>query len=316
LPPADEQALLDGLGPLAFPVFIPTRGRPQTQLTAAKLIAMGVRPVLVIPPDDPVEVDRYAALNPDALVIPYHPAYFTHYERTPELEPHPTTGAAHNFAWDYARAAGFSHHWIMDDNIKYFWWRTAADVPSQRPKAGERRKGVRYAEACHFAQMESTARGFANLAGLSLGQGGTFSDKPFMVNTRLYCATLYRNDLDLPPWNIQWRRGLNDDTVVSLDILKTLYFCTAESRLLGIAKVPTSRGKRLQGGMTEFYARQGGFKLKAAEAIRLHPDCVRESVRFGRIHHHISYSQFHQRLMKYPSPSDIPPSHTPREATE
>jgi len=61
-------------------------------------------------------------------------------------------------------------------------------------------------------------------------------------------------------------------------------------------KIGTSRGVRLEGGMTDFYA-QGGFIRKAAEAILVHPDCVRQVVRYGRVHHQIDYSQFTQRLI-------------------
>jgi hypothetical protein len=48
--------------------------------------------------------------------------------------------------------------------------------------------------------------------------------------------------------------------------------------------------------MTDFYA-DGGFIRKAAEAIRLHPDCVKMVTRYGRIHHQLDYSQFTQKLI-------------------
>ncbi len=321
LSPREISELTEAKGPLTYPVYIPTRGRPQVQLTATKLLSLGISPVLVVPPDDPREVQAYRDANPDCLVIPYPAPYFTRYERTPEMDPHPTTGAAHNFAWDHSRAAGFQRHWIMDDNIRFFWKRTSADPAPDRPQPGARRQGVRTrVKPTDFVEMERTAARFSNLAGLSLGQGGTFSDRPFMVNTRLYCATLYRNDLDLPPWNIVWRRGINDDTVVSLDILKTGYWCTAETRILGIAKVPTSHTKRLAGGMTDFYGKSDkdkGFARKAAEAVRLHPDCVRTSERFGRTHHFIDYRQFTQQLIPLPGPTtdDCPPDSRQTDVT-
>lgn len=270
-----------------FPVYIPTKGRPDNQMTARLLIDLGVRPRLVVGAD---EEDAYRTQNPMCDVLVWPQEYFDTYEKTPELDPHPTTGAAHNFAWDHARGEGWSHHWIMDDNIRRFDWRGPGKrfipLPSWDPLT------------CH----EQMVQQYQNLAGLALGLGHTFGGAPFTLNTRLYCAVLYRNDL--ADYGIRWRRGLNDDTVVSLDILKTGYWCTAESHLVLIHKVPTSRTKRLPGGMTDFYA-NGGFLRKSAEAVRLHPDCVRTVTRYGRIHHLIDYRQFTQRLIPVTQPVSL-----------
>ena len=262
-----------------YPFYIPTRGRPQHQLTARKLLRAGITPTLVV---EEAEHDAYAAANPDCRVLAWPQRYMDEYERTPELDPHPTTGAAHNFAWDHARDAGFTHHWVMDDNILLFKYRT------------EKGKVLSYPGAKWFYWHEALMNRYQNLAGFSLGLGHTFGAKPFSINTRLYCAVLYRNDLDR--YGIKWRRGLNDDTIVSLDILKTGYWCTAESHMLSMLKVGTSRMKRIPGGMTDFYA-DGGFIRKAAEAVRCHPDCVKMVSRYGRVHHQIDYSQFKQRLI-------------------
>lgn len=262
-----------------FPVYIPTRGRPTNQLTAARLLAIGVSPTLVV---EAAEHSAYEEANPDCTVIAWPQSYFDNYEKTPELDPHPTTGAAHNYAWDHARDAGYTHHWIMDDNISRFWYRNPQGRYTSNPPAGV------------FRQHEELAQRYENLAGLALGLGNTFSAAPFTLNTRLYCATLYRNDLH--EWGIRWRRGLNDDTIVTFDILKTGYWCTAESHMLGIQKVGTSRKARLAGGMTDFYA-DGGFLRKSAELVRCHPDCSKTVTRFGRIHHQLDYSQFKQRLI-------------------
>lgn len=275
--------------PDLFPIYIPTRGRPETQLTAARLTALGLRPRLVV---EESERDLYAAHNPDCDVLVWPTSYMDDYERTPELDPHPTTGAAHNFAWDHARSEGATHHWIMDDNIKAFYHRNlTGDGSGDKPITSLR----------EFDCVEQVALAYRNLAGIALGLGHTFGAAPFTLNTRLYCATLYRNDL--ADYGIRWRRGLNDDTIVSLDILKTGYFCTAESHVLNIHKVGTSRAARLPGGMTDFYA-DGGFIRKAAELVRLHPDCTKRVVRYGRVHHQINYSQFTQRLIPVDQPTE------------
>lgn len=267
---------------MKFPVYIPTRGRPKNQITARALLALGVRPTLVV---EDAEHDAYEAANPDCDVVVWPQRYFDEYEKTPELDPHPTTGAAHNFAWDHAREAGWSHHWIMDDNIYYFTLK-------------QNRRRERAVSTRPFIWHEEWAQRWQNLAGLCLTmtafqRPGT-ATSPVVLNTRLYCATLYRNDL--ADYGIRWRRGLNDDTIVSLDILKTGYWCTAQSYLLGIKKVGTSRGGRIKGGMTDFYA-EGGFVRKSAELVRLHPDVCRTTERFGRVHHYCNYKQFTQQLI-------------------
>jgi len=270
--------------PTRFPFYIPSKGRPDKQLTVRRLGQAGIVPTLVV---EDAEHDAYAAANPGIPVVVWPQRYMDEYERTPELDPHPTTGAAHNFAWDHSRELGFSHHWIMDDNLRNMHYRTRAGRVA-RPQTPE-----------PFRWHEDLMLRYQNLAGFSLGLGHTFGSVPFTLNTRLYCAVLYRNDLNES--GIKWRRGLNDDTIVSLDILKTRYWCTAESHLLLGYKVPTSRTQRMDGGMTDFYA-HGGFIRKAAEAIRVHPDCVRMVNRYGRVHHQIDYSQFTQTLIPAKEP--------------
>lgn len=266
------------VGPLEFPVYIPTRGRAEKQLTASALIALGIRPNLVV---EDAEADAYARHNPECNIVVWPQRYLDDYEKTPELDPHPTTGAAHNYAWDHSREAGFTHHWIMDDNIRRFLIIHKG-----------RRANMANPKALHW--QEDFIRKWRNLAGLSLAMAQFMRGHTLRLNTRLYCATLYRNDLD--EYGIRWRRGLNDDTIVSLDILKTGYWCTAEVRAVGILKLPTSRKSRLSGGMTDFYA-DGGFIKKSAELVRLHPEYCETVVRFNRIHHRVNFSSFTQQLI-------------------
>lgn len=275
---------MDGLtGPLSFPVYIPTRGRPGRQLTATALLRLGITPTLVV---EAAEADAYRQANPDCRVEVWPQSYMDDYERTPELDPHPTTGAAHNFAWDHSRDLGYTHHWIMDDNIAQFCVQEARRPILGNPKA--------------FAWHETFIQRWENLAGLSLALAQSLMSKPLHLNTRLYCAVLYRNDLN--EHGIKWRRGLNDDTIVSLDILKTGYWCTAESRLVGIHKQGTGRKSRLAGGMTDFYA-AGGFIRKSAELVRLHPDVARTVIRYNRVHHYVDFTGFTQQLIpKRPPP--------------
>jgi len=263
---------------IEYPVYIPTRGRPTRQITAKALVELGIRPRLVV---EAAEEEAYKTANPDCDVIVWPQVYADEYEHTPELNPHPTTGYAHNYAWDHARAEGHDRHWIMDDNIYYIIVR----------QNGERKRAR---DTSPLEWVETWAKKWVNLAGVSLAMAPFMSGKTVGLNTRLYCATLYRNDLD--QYGIRWRRGLNDDTIVSLDILSTGYWCTAEIRAVGIKKVGTATTGRIKGGMTDFYA-EGGFLRKSAEVVRLYPDLCHTKVRFHRIHHVCDYSVFKQQLI-------------------
>ena len=273
--------------PLDFPVYVPTRGRPQKQMTADALLELGISPYLVV---EAAEEEAYSKANPNCKVIVWPQSYLDDYEKTPELDPHPTTGAAHNYAWDHSRANGYTHHWIMDDNIGRFLIRSKG-----------RRANLHNPIALHW--HENLIRKYQNLAGIALAMAPFMMGKELMLNTRLYCCTLYRNDLNQS--GIKWRRGLNDDTIVSLDILKTGYWCTAESRVVGIRKTGTSRKSRMSGGMTDFYA-QGGFIKKSAELVRTHPDCSRTVVKFNRVHHVVDFSGFKQQLIPVDQ-TNVPP---------
>ena len=248
-------------------------------MTADALIKIGIKPVLVV---EDAEHDDYAKHNPGCQITVWPQSYMDEYEKTPEMDPHPTTGPAHNFAWDHSRAAGFTHHWIMDDNIGRFYVRI-------------NKKRHLVTTEIPFGWHETFIQKWENLAGICLGQSQNQGlGQTLILNTRLYCATLYRNDLNKD--GIKWRRGLNDDTIVSLDILKTGYWCTAQSYALGIAKTGTSRKARLKGGMTDFYA-EGGFIRKSAELVRCHPDVCHTIIRYDRVHHFCDYKRFTQTLI-------------------
>lgn len=266
---------------LRFPVYINSRGRAGRQLTANALLKIGIAPTLVV---EEAEHAAYRAANPDCEVVAWPPTYWDDYERTPELDPHPTTGIGRNFAWDHSRERGFTHHWIMDDNIRQFY-------------VVERKRLKTATTPTSLGWVEEFALRWENLGGVCLAMSAFVKESvrtPLVLNTRLYCATLMNNAL--AESGIRWRRGYNEDTITSIDILKTGYWCTAQTYIVAINKVGTGRRGRLEGGMSEFYA-DGGFIRKSAELVRVHPDCCRTSRRFQRVHHHCNYKMFQQQLI-------------------
>lgn len=266
--------------PARYPFYINSRGRPHKQFTANALLALGIKPTLVV---EDAEHDVYAAANPDCNVVVWPQKYMDDYEKTPEMDPHPTTGVGRNYAWDHSREQGWDKHWILDDNIRRF-----------RVIRG---KALRVASQTPFAWVEDFSDRWKNLGGICLAQTAFAVKprvKPIVMNTRLYCATLMTNAM--ADDGLRWRRGYNEDTITSLDILKTGYWCTAQTYVVSIDKIGTSRTGRVEGGMTDFYA-NGGFIKKANELVRVHPDCCSVAIRFNRIHHQCNYKMFKQRLI-------------------
>jgi hypothetical protein len=274
---------------LKYPVYIPTKGRPERQITAKALLRLGITPHLVV---EDAEHDAYAAANPECVVHVWPQRLMDEYEKTPEMDPHPTAGLARNFAFEHSYEAGHKYHWTMDDNIYDFLVINHGVFQYVRT------------DPLPLVWHENLADRFVNLGGLCLAQSTFMSrtndrvadrSNKLVLNTRLYCAQLLNGEM-MASTGLRWRRGLNDDTIFSIDILKTRYWCTLQSYTVGIKKIGTSRKGRLAGGMTDFYA-AGGFVRKAAELVRCHPDVGRATYKFNRVHHTCDFKQFDQQLI-------------------
>jgi hypothetical protein len=124
---------------------------------------------------------------------------------------------------------------------------------------------------------------------------------PFIVGSRIYSCNLIRNEIPH-----RWRGRMNEDTILSLDMLKggwqTILFNTFLAHKM--------RTQTMTGGYTsEFYAKEG-TKGKSEILVRLHPDVARHMMRYGREHHYVDYSQFaNMPLIKRP---DYDPSKEPK----
>jgi hypothetical protein len=106
---------------------------------------------------------------------------------------------------------------------------------------------------------------------------------PFVMNTRIYSCNLIKNDA---PY--RWRGRYNEDTILSLDMLKDGY-CTIQFNAFMQLKTTT---QVLRGGNSkEFYDKEGTLP-KSQMQVKVHPDVSKIVWRFGRVHHHVDYSKF------------------------
>lgn len=272
---------------LRFPIYMPSRGRAGRSSTLSWLqrhAKPGTWDLTIVTS----EPDAYRDAYPDLRVIPISQEAYDEYDYTPELvgKGHPDGGIARNTGWQDAIERGFTHHWSMDDNFTAVqaWHRGVRHWKGHLPMLGLR-------------ALEDFALRWSNLAAVSAEQaafGSSRQTQAWTIPSRMYCCVLWRNDIKQ-----RYRRGLNDDTILSLDVLEAGWL-TASSRRVMAGKMPTGAG-RVAGGMTDVY-REAGFMRKFAEAARCHPKHIRLIPDFrGRPHHRIDYSAFkNRRLIEAP----------------
>jgi hypothetical protein len=264
-----------------FPIFIPTLGRYEygRRLTIRALEKMNIEQWWAVV--EPQEYELYAEVVPPERLIVLDMSYKQTYRYCDSfgLTKSSGSGPARNFIWDKAIEMGAEWHWIMDDNIRTF-------LRLNNNEKHEMKTG-----AC-FRAMEDFCLRYANI-----GMAGPNYEmlvvrkqkhKPFNLNTRIYSCNLIRNDI---PY--RWRGRFNEDTILSLDMLKDGW-CTVLFNACLQMKVMT---QRVKGGNTDTIYKEG-TGWKSYMLMREHPDVARVVKRWGRIHHYVDYSPFQKNALR------------------
>ena len=281
-----------------FPLYIPSKGRSEYMITSKFLTKMKVPHYIVV---EPQEVEKYEAAIKErgllATVLPLDMSYKEKYNLCDDLGLTKSTGPgpARNFAWDHSISLGFAWHWVMDDNIRSF----------RRMNKNEK---VKVSNGAIFKAMEDFVLRYTNVAmagpNYHVFAPARVKQPPFILNTRIYSCNLIRNDLK---W--RWRGRYNEDTILSIDMLKGGW-CTIQFNAFLQEKMNT---QAIKGGNTqEFYHAEGTVKkgekyaetgtiAKSKMQVHVHPDISRMVFKFGRWHHHVDYSRFKKnKLQKKP----------------
>ncbi len=264
-----------------FPLYIPSKGRYEYMITSRALTIMGIPHFIVV---EPQEVKKYKEavnkMNLLATVLELDLKFKEHYELCDNLGLSKSTGSgpARNFAWEHSISLGYSHHWIMDDNILSF----------RRLNMNEK---VKLSSGAGFAAMEDFVLRYENIAmagpNYFMFASAREKKKVFVVNTRIYSCNLIRNDLPF-----RWRGRYNEDTILSIDLLKARW-CTVLFNAFLQEKMTT---QKLKGGnTTELY--QNGTLEKSTMLYRVHPDVTKVIFKFKRCHHHVDYTRFKKNLL-------------------
>jgi len=262
-----------------FPVYVVSKGRHETRLTARTLEAIGVPYRIVV---EAQEADAYRAVIEPANVLVLDPAYQREYETCDDLgeSKGKGPGPARNFVWDHALAAGHPWHWVMDDNIDGFY-------------RYNRNAKILVSNGSIFRAMEDFVLRYTNVAmagpNYEMFIQRRAKHPPFVLNTRIYSCNLIRGDTPF-----RWRGRYNEDTDLSLRMLKAGW-CTVQFNAFLQHKRAT---QVIRGGNTaEFYAKEGTL-AKSRMQVAMHPDVSRLVKRFNRWHHFVDYRPFQQNKLR------------------
>ena len=263
-----------------YPLYIVSKGRYDTRLTVRALESMEVDYNVVI---EKQEYKQYSSVIDKKKLLILDKKYQDNYDTCDDLGSSKSKGpgAARNFAWEHSINNGYKRHWVMDDNIqKFLRMNNNLQIP--------------VSSGSIFRAMEDFCDRYTNvtMAGPNYYMFVPRKSKlpPFVKNTRIYSCNLIKNDA---PY--RWRGRYNEDTILSLDMLKD-GFCTIQFNAFMQLKTTT---QVLRGGNSkEFYDKEGTLP-KSQMQVKVHPDVSKIVWRFGRIHHYVDYTKFKvNRLIK------------------
>jgi hypothetical protein len=251
-----------------YPVYIVSKGRAQTQLTAKAFIRDDVNFYVLV---EPHEVKAYQNILGNERVI-----------ELPFANLGQGSFPARNHAWELAKQQGAKRHWVFDDNI-YGMGRfvKGKKVPCHAGRAIE------------FVE-EFTDR-YTNLAISAFNYRyfvPTTISKPFFLNVHCYSAMLIETSLPF-----RWRLKYNEDVDLCLQALHAGY-CTTLINAFFVDKVSTVT-KMAGGNQDELYKNNATEKkiLKARSLEMVWPQYVTTAIRFGRPHHVVDWKRYFQQAL-------------------
>lgn len=246
-----------------YPIFIPSKGRWETPLTAKMLLKDDVPFTMVV---EPQEKEQYAAAMPGVplLVLPQNNRGLV---------------VARNFIQKHARESGLQRHWQLDDNM-----RTIYRLTGRSRIEAEAGPALRVVE--DFTDRYANV-GLSGLVYTMFCPNSTKYVPPFRLNCHIYSCMLIDHTL-----GFDWRGFYNEDVDYNLQVLAA-GLCTLQVNVFNIHKLRTMT---LKGGQGALY--DGDGRLKMARALeRQWPGVVTVSRRFGRPQHVVDWAKFKTPLI-------------------
>jgi len=258
-----------------YPIYIISKGRSKTCVTADHLIKMEVPFRIVV---EKQEIEAYAEYYGEDRILEldmsFRDEYDTYIKDFPE-DKSKGSGPARNFVWHHAKnVLGAKWHWIMDDNIFGFNYY----MNQQRLKAVD---GTIFAAAEDFVNRYDNI-GVSGLNYYMFAVPGS-KDRPYVSNTKIYSCLLINNDIP-----IRWAGRYNEDVDLCIRALKEGYATIQFDAFLSKKGGTQTMG----GGNTDaFYAEEGTLPKSNMLAYN-HPDITHVQWRFQRWHHMTGYDVF------------------------
>jgi hypothetical protein len=261
-----------------YPVYLPTKGRARSPLTARILQRDSVPFYLVVEPQEEdayrEAIARESFAGAELLVLPFSNLGLG-------------SIPARNWIIDHAIAAGFARHWQLDDNINEF-----------RRLFRSRRVPCHAGVALRACEDFTDRYSNVAISGLNYTMfvaPGT--KKPFVTNVHVYSCTLVNDAIPH-----RWRGRYNEDTDLCLQVLADGW----TTILLNAFMAHKLRTMVSRGGNTDdLYAGDG--RLKMARALeRAWPGVVTVDRRYGRPQHVIDWTKFTTPLEPNPEPGAPP----------
>lgn len=256
-----------------YPLYVPSKGRFESNLTHLALKRMGIPHRVVI---EKQEYKKYRKNIKKKQLLILDKKYQEDYDTFDDLGDTKSKGpgAARNFIWDHSISEGHKWHWVMDDNILKFC-------------RYNKNLLVEASDGTIFRCMEDFCRRYKNI-GMAGPQYFMFINRkslypPFVQNTRIYSCNLIRNDVPL-----RWRGRYNEDTDLSIRMMNEKW-CTVQFNAFIQDKMTTQTVKG--GNSKEFYDKEG-TRPKSQMLKDMHPNITEVIERFGRIHHVVYYNHF------------------------
>lgn len=253
------------------PIYIPSRHRPDVNMTTKLFDDDGLHYYLLIEPHD---LESYSKHHPSERLVVMD-------------KDHQGIYYARNYAMDHARQNGFMYCWEIDDDMKSFVYRRDGKPYKTRPR--------------HLLSLvEQTTFPFSNVGASAIGDAGFifgYDNKPPVVyNAMVFQAMLLRTDT-----GVFFRPDVVDDTDYSLQLLHAGWVTFTYKRI----GQSTAQTMKLKGGLTDTeYANDGRLKL-IQQLLKNFPGSYNLGFRpDGRPH--IRSTGYYKRFTQLPRPRPEP----------